>query len=119
MLNHYQAKIDLGISKLWRHCYKVLEHRERRLFLPAISKSSCRRLESLLFINEANNEYGSRLLSLIDAQNRPWLLEINTLPGFTPKSLLPEAAKQAGIDLGPLVDRLARRAYGRGKRSGQ
>ena len=39
--------------------------------------------------------------------------ELNTLPGFTPRSLLPKAAQQAGIDFGPLVDRLVKRAYDR------
>lgn len=47
---------------------------------------------------------------------RPYLLEINTLPGFTPKSLLPEAAAHGGVAFGPLVDRLTRRAAMRGAR---
>ena len=50
---------------------------------------------------------------MLDKQHNPFLLEINTLPGFTPKSLLPEAAKQTGIGFGPLVDLLIRRAYQR------
>jgi D-alanine-D-alanine ligase len=55
----------------------------------------------------------ARIDIMIDAQNNPYLLEINTLPGFTPKSLLPEAARHAGIEFGPLVDRLVRRALKR------
>jgi D-alanine-D-alanine ligase len=55
----------------------------------------------------------ARIDIMLDKQNNPYLLEINTLPGFTPKSLLPEAAKHAGIEFGPLVDRLARRAMNR------
>jgi D-alanine-D-alanine ligase len=51
---------------------------------------------------------------MLDDQNRPYLLEINTLPGFTAVSLLPEAAKHAGIEFGSLVDRLVRRAHARG-----
>lgn len=68
---------------------------------------------------KANDVVGSRDLSRIDimldesAGYQPYLLEINTLPGFTPKSLLPEAAAQAGIAFGPLVDRLVRRAAAR------
>jgi len=67
---------------------------------------------------KANEVVGARDLARIDIMidettNRPYLLEINTLPGFTPKSLLPEAAKHAGIDFGPLVDRLVRRAAAR------
>lgn len=63
---------------------------------------------------KAHQALGCRHLSrvdvMLDAQNRPYLLEINTLPGFTPKSLLPKAAKQAGIEFGPLVDKLAQLA---------
>jgi D-alanine-D-alanine ligase len=67
---------------------------------------------------KANQVVGARDLARIDimideSTSEPYLLEINTLPGFTPKSLLPEAAKHAGLDFGPLVDRLVRRALGR------
>lgn len=55
----------------------------------------------------------SRVDVMVDRQNRPYLIEINTLPGFTPKSLLPEAAARVGIPFVELVDRLARRAAGR------
>jgi D-alanine-D-alanine ligase len=66
---------------------------------------------------QANAVVGARDLARIDVmlddQNNPFLLEINTLPGFTPNSLLPEAAKHNGIEFGPLVDQLVRRALGR------
>src|SRR4051794_30923605 len=71
----------------------------------------------------ANQVVGARDLAwvdvMLDDRHNPFLLEINTLPGFTPKSLLPEAAKHAGIDFGPLVDRLVRRARERGRREEQ
>jgi D-alanine-D-alanine ligase len=67
----------------------------------------------------ANAVVGARDLAridiMLDSQHNPYLLEINTLPGFTSKSLLPEAAAHAGIAFGPLVDRLVRRAYARGR----
>jgi D-alanine-D-alanine ligase len=56
----------------------------------------------------------SRVDFIVDQNNRPWLLEINTMPGFTPKSLLPEAAAHDGIPFKRLVDRLVCRAYARG-----
>jgi len=55
----------------------------------------------------------SRVDVMLDEKHNAYLLEINTLPGFTPKSLLPKAAAHAGIDFGTLVDRLARRAFDR------
>lgn len=39
----------------------------------------------------------------IDAQNRIWLIEVNTVPGMTSHSLVPMAAKQAGIEFDDLV----------------
>lgn len=67
---------------------------------------------------KANTIVGARDLAridiMLDQSHQPYLLEINTLPGFTPKSLLPEAAAHDGIPFGVLVDRLVRRAMARG-----
>lgn len=90
------------------------EHRFE-LGLPAELVERCGELA-----RHANEVVAARDLARVDIMidertNNPYLLEINTLPGFTPKSLLPEAAKHAGIDFGPLVDRLVRRAQQRHK----
>jgi len=70
---------------------------------------------------EANRIIGCRDLArvdiMLDQRLEPYLLEINTLPGFTPTSLLPEAAAHRGVSFGQLVDRLVRRAYARGVES--
>lgn len=71
-------------------------------------------------VEKANAVVGARDLAridvLLDASDnlQPYLIEINTLPGFTPKSLLPEAANHAGIPFPSLVDRLVKRAHARG-----
>ncbi len=44
----------------------------------------------------------SRVDFRLDAENRPWVLEINTIPGFTETSLLPKAAGAAGIGFSDL-----------------
>jgi D-alanine-D-alanine ligase len=51
-----------------------------------------------------------RIDLIVDAAGVPWLLEINTLPGFTSHSLLPHAAQQAGISFPQVVDRLVNAA---------
>lgn len=56
----------------------------------------------------------SRVDFIVDETNRPWFLEVNTLPGFTSHSLLPMAARQAGIAMPALCDRLVRLAHQRG-----
>jgi len=40
---------------------------------------------------------------IIDKKNQPWLIEVNTVPGMTDHSLVPMAAKQAGINFQQLV----------------
>jgi len=42
----------------------------------------------------------------IDGKNRPFVLELNTLPGMTGHSLVPKAAQQAGIPFPELCDRM-------------
>jgi D-alanine-D-alanine ligase len=71
-------------------------------------------------VERANAAVGARDLARIDVlldesdNLKPYLIEINTLPGFTPKSLLPEAAAHAGLPFPQLVDRLVKRAHARG-----
>ncbi len=49
---------------------------------------------------------GMSRTDMIVAGGRPYVLEINTIPGMTPTSLLPDAAKAAGIAFSDLLDRL-------------
>ena len=46
----------------------------------------------------------------ISPEQRLYALEVNTLPGMTPLSLLPEIAAGVGIDFGNLVERILDRA---------
>jgi len=52
----------------------------------------------------------ARVDFLLDASEIGWLLEINTMPGFTDHSLLPLAAKAAGLPMPALTDHLVRAA---------
>jgi D-alanine-D-alanine ligase len=40
----------------------------------------------------------------LDQARRPWVLEINTVPGFTNHSLVPKAAAKMGIEFGELCE---------------
>ncbi len=53
-------------------------------------------------------EIYSRVDVLLDARNRPFVLEANTIPGMTETSLLPMAAAAAGIPFGELCQAIAR-----------
>lgn len=59
------------------------------------------------------SEIGVRHLARVDFlldEKGPWLLEVNTMPGFTEHSLLPMAAAEAGMPMTALCDRLVRLA---------
>jgi D-alanine-D-alanine ligase len=43
---------------------------------------------------------------LVDGEERPWLIEVNTVPGMTGHSLVPMAAKAAGLSFETLVVRI-------------
>ena len=48
----------------------------------------------------------SRSDFIIDANDKPWILETNTIPGMTATSLLPDAARAAGISFPELCTKL-------------
>ena len=55
----------------------------------------------------------SRVDFILDQDNTPNVLEINTIPGFTSHSLVPKAAEAAGISFEKLVDAIAAMAMNR------
>lgn len=48
----------------------------------------------------------SRSDFILDSEGNPWILETNTIPGMTSTSLLPDAARAAGMDFPALCTRL-------------
>ncbi len=48
----------------------------------------------------------SRSDFIVDAEDRAWFLEVNTLPGMTPTSLVPQEAAAVGISYGELCERI-------------
>jgi D-alanine-D-alanine ligase len=60
-------------------------------------------------------EVYSRVDFRLDPDNRPFILEINTIPGFTETSLFPKAARQAGMEFTDVCLRLIKLAYGKKK----
>lgn len=49
---------------------------------------------------------------ILDQEGRAWVLEANTLPGMTPESLAPRAARQIGWEMPELCDWILRDAIG-------
>lgn len=75
-----------------------LQREVQRLALQAFSLLGCRGWGRVDF--------------LIDDDNRPYVLEMNTLPGMTSHSLVPMAAREAGIDFDQLVMRILESSLG-------
>jgi D-alanine-D-alanine ligase len=50
---------------------------------------------------------------MMDAAGRPLLLEFNTIPGMTDHSLVPMAARAAGMDFDQLVWRVLETSFTR------
>jgi D-alanine-D-alanine ligase len=88
---NYKAKYQTGMS----------EH-----IIPArISKKTEKKVYQ--FALEAHQALGCRAFSrvdfILDSKENPWILEINTIPGMTPTSLFPDAAKAAGLSFPELL----------------
>lgn len=49
----------------------------------------------------------SRVDLRLDADARPWVLEVNSLPGLTESSLLPQSAFAAGLSFEDLCESIA------------
>ncbi len=72
-----------------------------------IAPEAAARAESLAV--RAHRALGCRGVSRVDmivGGDEVWVLEVNTIPGMTPTSLLPRAAEAAGIPFPRLLDRL-------------
>lgn len=64
------------------------------------------------FASVGGRDYG-RVDLIVSEEGRPWVLEVNTLPGMTETSLLPKAAAAAGIGFEELCERMIQMALER------
>jgi len=73
--------------------------------LPAEQEAALQRLAWQAFSSLGATGWG-RVDLMLDQQGQAWLLEVNTVPGMTDHSLVPMAAKAAGLDFDALVLRI-------------
>lgn len=86
--------------------YKAADtHYQLPCGLSASEEAACQAL-SLKAYQALGCKGWARVDLMMDEQGRFWLLEINTVPGMTSHSLVPMAAKAAGLDFGALVSRI-------------
>jgi D-alanine-D-alanine ligase len=84
----------------------------REVFPAELSPQATAELQKIALRAHAALKLGvySRIDFRMDPQGRFWCLEANSLPGMTSGSLLPQAARAAGIDFPKLVERICRAA---------
>ena len=47
---------------------------------------------------------------IIDEENVPYVIEVNTVPGMTSMSLFPDSARYAGMEFPELLDKIVKLA---------
>lgn len=78
--------------------------------LPPEREASLRELALRAFDVLGARGWG-RIDLMLDERGKPWLLELNTVPGMTSHSLVPMAAKAQGLDFDELVWRILATAH--------
>jgi D-alanine-D-alanine ligase len=86
----FDAKYSAGGAE---HRFDVDLPAEARIRLQSVAVAAAAALETRGLV---------RVDLMVDRVGRPWVLELNTLPGLTATSLAPRAAAQAGLDLAAL-----------------
>jgi D-alanine-D-alanine ligase len=81
------------------------------LLPPRLPESAVREIQALAL--KAHQVLRARIYSRVDFrlhQGKPFILEVNTLPGCTPTSLLPKSAKHDGISFARVIETLVEKA---------
>jgi D-alanine-D-alanine ligase len=78
--------------------------------LPAARERELQQLCLRAFFALGCNGWG-RVDLMLDAQGQPWLLEVNTAPGMTDHSLVPMAARAAGLSYADLCMRILEHSH--------
>jgi len=96
----YEAKYTANDTRFICPCGldKAQEQALQRLAMQAFETLACKGWGRIDFICDKDNE--------------PWLIEANTIPGMTDHSLVPLAAKAAGIEFDELVWRILETSVG-------
>jgi len=90
----YKAKYTAGLTQY--------------IFPPQLDNKTYRKAEkAALAAHQALGCSGATRVDLIiDMNNDPYVLEVNTIPGMTETSLLPKIAKNAGLEFPELIQRI-------------
>lgn len=103
----------------YNYCSKYQDHQTRYLTSVDMAHEVYKNIQ--LLAKQAHTVLGCRDISRVDIilgnDGYPYLLEVNTIPGFTKRSLFPMAAKAANIEFVQLCDILVTEAVNRENKS--
>lgn len=90
----YQSKYTVGLSDhiIPPRLPEAVQKEIKELAVKVFRALGCRGLARIDF--------------MVSRQGRPYILEVNTIPGMTETSLFPDAARAAGIDFPDLVEKI-------------
>ena len=89
----YEAKYTVGFSE--------------EICPAKISDSLTKKVQELsVEVFKAIKGRGYARVDFMVHENKPYILEINTLPGMTPNSLLPQEARAMGLSYSELLDKI-------------
>lgn len=92
----------VGFDYLAKHHDEATEYRfDTDLPKPLVAQLEQRAMFACRALDTAGL---ARVDLILDAERRPWILEVNTLPGLSERCLAPKAAEQIGWNLAHLVD---------------
>jgi len=96
------------ISKFYDYKSKYQQGGSQHLIPPSIDEKSYKKIQDvgLKTAKIIGCELLCRVDVILDEKKIPYVLEVNTIPGMTETSLLPEAAKYHGISFNELVRKI-------------
>ncbi len=92
----YVAKYQSGDEGARELCPAPISEVEREM----LSEAALKAHEALGLAVYSRSDF------ILDGEGRAWWLEVNTLPGMTPNSLIPKAAAVAGLSYGELCENI-------------
>lgn len=104
------GEILLEPLQLFDYASKYQTGMVREVFPAQASPALLAEVKRLALAAHQTLELGSysRVDIRLDAQSRPWVLEVNSLPGLTQNSLLPQSALAAGVAFEDLCETIVR-----------
>jgi D-alanine-D-alanine ligase len=108
------GEIRPRLGEIFDYASMYQAHGADEIFPADLPPATTRRVQALALDAHRAVKAGpySRVDFRLDGAGHPWCLEVNTVPGMTGTSLLPQSAQAVGIGFPELCERICRAAIG-------